>query len=175
MSADGKALSGESATRAFIALGSNLGDRRATLERAIETLAHGPGLELVAVSPWIETRPWGASAQQIAGQGPYLNGAAELKCRLTARGLLERLLALEAQLGRVRGGRPNAARTLDLDLLLFGTQRIDEPGLSVPHPALEQRVFVLEPLAAIAPELVLPSGLRVRTRLEELGSGAPRA
>jgi 2-amino-4-hydroxy-6-hydroxymethyldihydropteridine diphosphokinase len=89
-------------------------------------------------------------------QGPYLNGAAELVTSLGARALLDRLLAIEAAAGRRRGALRNAARPLDLDLLLFGGQRIDEPGLRVPHPRLHERAFVLEPLCEIAARLVHP-------------------
>jgi 2-amino-4-hydroxy-6-hydroxymethyldihydropteridine diphosphokinase len=103
-----------------------------------------------------------------------LNGAVQLETRLSPRALLERLHAIERAHGRVRGeDLVNAPRTLDLDLLLFDDLELDEPDLKVPHPRLEERVFVLEPLCDIAPELVLPRSRRtVRERLAEL-RGAP--
>ncbi|CAG0948952.1 2-amino-4-hydroxy-6-hydroxymethyldihydropteridinediphosphokinase [Myxococcaceae bacterium] len=132
---------------AFVSLGSNLGDREATLRMALSALAATPETSLVAVSSWYETDPVGP-----APQGPYLNAAARLRTTLSARDLLDRLLAIERKAGRVRSAERNAARTLDLDLLLYGVQRIDEPGLLVPHPRLHERGFVLEPLAEIAGE-----------------------
>src|SRR5688572_16504734 len=151
-------------TRAWIALGSNVGDRRAHLERALAGLARTPSTRVVRSSSWIETDPVGGPA----GQGPYLNGVAELETELGPRELLERLLALEREAGRVRTVE-GAPRTLDLDLLLHGESRIDEPGLIVPHPRMEQRIFVLAPLAELAPDLVLPHcGRTVAERLREL-------
>ena len=151
-------------TRAWIALGSNVGDRRANLERALAGLARTPSTRVVRSSSWIETDPVGGPA----GQGPYLNGVAELETELGPRELLERLLALEREAGRVRTVE-GAPRTLDLDLLLHGESRIDEPGLIVPHPRMEQRIFVLAPLAELAPDLVLPHcGRTVAERLREL-------
>jgi 2-amino-4-hydroxy-6-hydroxymethyldihydropteridine diphosphokinase len=151
-------------TRAWIALGSNVGDRRAHLERALAGLARTPATRVVRSSSWIETDPVGGPA----GQGPYLNGVAELETELGPRELLDQLLALERDAGRVRTVE-GAPRTLDLDLLLHGEARIDEPGLVVPHPRMEQRTFVLAPLAELAPDLVLPrSGRTVAERLREL-------
>jgi 2-amino-4-hydroxy-6-hydroxymethyldihydropteridine diphosphokinase len=152
--------------RAYVALGSNLGDRRAALERAVERLASAPGVRLIAVSDWIETDPVGGPA----GQGRYLNGAAELETTLAPRALLELLLAIEREAGRVRDPQiRNAPRVLDLDLLLYGEQSIDERDLRVPHPRLEERVFVLQPLAQLAPDRRLPASRQtVRERLAEL-------
>ena len=142
---------------ACVALGSNLGDRAAHLARALAALAATPGIEIVATSSVYETDPVGPPPQ-----GPYLNAAATLRTTLVPRALLERLLAIEAEGGRVRGAERNAARTLDLDLLLYGERRIDEPGLTVPHPRIAERAFVLEPLAEIAGELVHPVlGVRI--------------
>jgi len=155
--------------RAFVALGANLGDRRATLDGAVASLARTAGLRLVRRSPWIETEPVGGPA----GQPRFLNGVIELACTLDAHALLARCQALELAYGRDRSVGPNGPRTLDLDVLLFGDARYDDPDLVVPHPGLEQRRFVLEPLAAIAPDLVLPSGRTVRARLAAL-EAAPR-
>lgn len=152
------------AVRAFVALGANLGDRRAALRGAVEALERTPGIRVVACSPWIETEPVGGPP----GQPRFLNGAAELRTELGARALLGRLQAIERAFGRDRSVGPNGPRTLDLDLLLFGAERHDEADLTVPHPGLEQRDFVLGPLCRIAPDLVLPSGRTVRERLAEL-------
>ena len=161
--------------RAFVALGSNLGPRRETLERALAELARDPRVRVVRRSPWYETEPVGGPT----GQGPYLNGVAELAVELEPRALLERCLAIEAALGRVRApGERNAARTLDLDLLWFDGRTLAEPGLALPHPRLEQRAFVVEPLADLAPELALPSGLTAlerRARFARLERGRPLA
>jgi 2-amino-4-hydroxy-6-hydroxymethyldihydropteridine diphosphokinase len=138
--------------RVFVGLGSNLGDREATLRRAVEALAAEPGIEVVAVSALRETEPVG-----YLDQPRFLNGAVELASELPPVELLERLLAVERRFGRVRDGVPaQGPRTLDLDLLLYGDERIDEPGLAVPHPRLHERRFVLEPLAELAPGLVVP-------------------
>jgi len=142
---------------AFVALGSNLGDRAAQLRQALAALAATPGIELGAVSSFYETDPIGPLPQ-----GPYLNAALQLRTTLAPRALLERLLAIETAAGRVRGKERNAPRTLDLDLLLFDALQLDEPGLTLPHPRLYERAFVLEPLAEIAGEVSHPSlGIRI--------------
>jgi 2-amino-4-hydroxy-6-hydroxymethyldihydropteridine diphosphokinase len=133
--------------RCFISLGSNLGDREGLLRSALERLQATPGISVVAVSRLFETEPVGPP------QGRYLNAAAELETALSARALLAHLLAIEREAGRARGPEPNAPRTLDLDLLLYGSDCFDEPGLVVPHPRLAERAFVLEPLAEIAGEV----------------------
>ncbi len=132
---------------AYIALGSNLGDREALLDRAIETLRRRPGVCVRRVSAWVETDPVGGPP----GQPRYLNGAAELETDLSPRELLSLLLAIEQDFGRVREV-PAGPRTLDLDLLLYGGRIVDEHDLVVPHPRMAGRRFVLEPLAAIAPQ-----------------------
>jgi 2-amino-4-hydroxy-6-hydroxymethyldihydropteridine diphosphokinase len=136
--------------RCFVAMGSNLGDREETLRHALERLAATPGIALVAVSRLFETAPVGPP------QPAYLNAAVELETALSARALLACLLAVESEAGRTRGAERFGPRTLDLDLLLFGGETIDEPGLVVPHPRLAERAFVLEPLAEIAGELRHP-------------------
>jgi 2-amino-4-hydroxy-6-hydroxymethyldihydropteridine diphosphokinase len=138
-------------TRAYVALGANLGDRERTLREAVDTLAGEAGIEVLAVSTLRETEPVG-----VGEQPPFLNGAAELETSLTARELLDLLLAVEERFGRVRSPGEHGPRTLDLDLLLYGDQTIDEPGLHVPHPRLHERRFVLEPLAELAPGLLVP-------------------
>ena len=140
---------------AYIALGSNLGDRRALLDEAIARMRLQPGIEVISVSSHHETEPVGGPA----GQGKYLNAVAHLRTTLTALQLLHALQAVETQLGRVRTER-FGPRTIDLDLLLYGSEmlRIQEPGcnLIVPHPRLHERLFVLEPLVEIAPLAVHP-------------------
>ena len=138
-------------TRAYVALGANLGDRERTLREAVDALAAEEGIEVVAVSTLRETEPVG-----VGEQPRFLNGAAELETTLPARELLDRLLAVEQRFGRVRSSGEHGPRTLDLDLLLYGDEVIDEPGLAVPHPRLHERSFVLEPLAELAPGLVVP-------------------
>jgi 2-amino-4-hydroxy-6-hydroxymethyldihydropteridine diphosphokinase len=149
-------------TVALIALGSNLGGRRAHLDAAVERLAASPGIAVRAVSTYHETAPVGGPA----GQGAFLNAAAAIETELPAAALLERLHAIEAAEGRVRADRWGA-RSLDLDLLLYGGAIIrPSPGagaahsrpipLQVPHPWLPFRRFVLAPLAEIAPDAVDP-------------------
>jgi 2-amino-4-hydroxy-6-hydroxymethyldihydropteridine diphosphokinase len=130
------------AMRAFIGLGSNLGDREMTVRGALERLAASPFVDVVAVSSFRETDPAGP----VLDQPRFLNGAAALETTLSARELLDVLLEIESEFGRTRTGPPGGPRTLDLDLLLYGDERIDEPGLQVPHPRLHERRFVLEPL-----------------------------
>ena len=146
--------------RVYIALGGNLGDRRANLERAVELLDADPALELVAVSSLRETDPVG-----YEDQPRFLNGALAADTALSPRELLDRLLAVERELGRERRGPRFGPRTVDLDLLLYGDDTVDEPGLTVPHPRLAERRFVLEPLAELDPALALPDGRRVRDLL----------
>jgi len=132
-------------TVAYVGLGSNLGDRAALIASAAQAIGAR------RVSTVIETEPWG-----LTDQPPYLNAAAEVETELDARGLLDELLEVERRLGRDRSGQRWGPRTIDLDLLLFGDLRIDEPGLVVPHPHLQERRFVLEPLAELEPELEVP-------------------
>lgn len=145
------------AVTAYVGLGANLGDREATIRRAVELLAATPGIEIVAVSTLRETDPVG-----YADQPRFLNGAVALETALAPRALLDRLLAVERELGRVRGEGPRfGPRTIDLDLLLHGDEVVDEPGLVLPHPRLAERRFVLEPLHELDPQLRLPDGRRV--------------
>ena len=149
-------------TRAYVGLGANLGDRERALRAAVDALAAEDGVEVVSVSVLRETEPVGVGQQPL-----YLNGAAELETTLTARRLLDRLLAVEQRFGRIRVPGEQGPRTLDLDLLLYGDEVIDEPGLTVPHPRLHERRFVLEPLAELAPGLVVAG----RGDVESLLSG----
>jgi 2-amino-4-hydroxy-6-hydroxymethyldihydropteridine diphosphokinase len=144
--------------RAYVGLGSNLGDREGTLLAAVEALRVEPGVEVVALSGLIETEPVG-----VLDQPRFVNAVVALDTTLPARDLLELLLEIERRFGRTREGVPaQGPRTLDLDLLLYGDDEIDEPGLQVPHPRMHERAFVLGPLAEIAPRLEIPSRGRVR-------------
>ena len=137
-------------TRAYVGLGANIGDRERTLREAVDALDAEEGIEVAAVSTLRETDPVGAGVQPR-----FLNGVAALETSLGARELLDRLLAVEQRFGRVRFPGEHGPRTLDLDLLLYGDETIDEPGLALPHPRMHERRFVLEPLAELAPGLVV--------------------
>ena len=151
-------------TRAYVALGSNLGDREGTLRSALDALAAEPGIDVVAVSRFYDTEPVG-----FVDQPRFLNGAAALETELPARELLERLLAVELRFGRSREDvPPQGPRTIDLDLLLYGDAEIDEPGLRVPHPRLHERRFVLQPLADLDPALEVPGNGQVQDILARL-------
>ncbi|HEY3550185.1 MAG TPA: 2-amino-4-hydroxy-6-hydroxymethyldihydropteridine diphosphokinase [Gaiellaceae bacterium] len=138
-------------TRAYVGLGANLGDRERTVRAAVDALAVEDGIEVVAVSALRETEPVG-----VGEQPRFINGAVALDTTLPARELLDRLLTVEQRFGRIRAAGEHCPRTLDLDLLLYGDDVIDEPGLTLPHPRLHERRFVLEPLAELAPALVVP-------------------
>ena len=146
-------------TLAYVGLGSNLGDREATIRRAAELIG------AARLSPLLETEPWG-----FRDQPSFLNAAAEVETPLAARAFLTQLLDIERRLGRERVGPRWGPRTIDLDLLLFGDERISEPGLEVPHPLMLERRFVLEPLAALVPERKIPGVGTVREALAGLQS-----
>jgi 2-amino-4-hydroxy-6-hydroxymethyldihydropteridine diphosphokinase len=135
--------------RAAIALGSNLGNRRATLDAAVVMLIASPGIQLLARSTWHASAPLGPP------QPDYLNGCAVLTTSLAPEALLEQLLAIERHFGRVRGERWGP-RTLDLDLIFYGQLRLQSPRLEIPHPHLRERAFVLGPLTEIAPRWLDP-------------------
>ncbi|MFW5331474.1 2-amino-4-hydroxy-6-hydroxymethyldihydropteridine diphosphokinase [Hydrogenophaga sp. ZJX-1] len=137
---------------AFVALGANLGDPAQALREALQRLSETPGVRLVRASSLYRTTP-------IDSSGPdYLNAVAEIATTLTAPGLLTALQAIEQGAGRERPYR-NAPRTLDLDLLLYGSARIHSPTLTVPHPSMGERAFVLVPLHEIAPGRVTDEAL----------------
>jgi 2-amino-4-hydroxy-6-hydroxymethyldihydropteridine diphosphokinase len=146
-------------TRAYVGLGANLGDREATIRRAAELIG---ARRLSAI---VESAPWG-----YEDQPRFLNAVAELETELEPRPLLELLLEVERRLGRRRDGTRWGPRTIDLDLLLYGDRALDEPGLTVPHPHLRGRLFVLEPLAELAPGLEIPGNGTVREALAGLQS-----
>lgn len=137
--------------RAYIGIGSNLGPRHATIHAGVRALGNVPGIRVVRLSSIIETDPVGPP-----GQGPYLNAAAELETTLDPHALLDAMLKVERAHGRDRSaGERWGPRTLDLDLLIYDDLVLDEPGLTLPHPRMRERPFVLRPLAEIAPGLVL--------------------
>ena len=150
---------------AYIGIGSNLGDRSANIAGAVALMLGLPRTRFLLCSPLIETEPVGS-----VGQGCFLNGVCVLRTGLSARALLEALLEIEHRLGRDRSSEGRwGPRTIDLDLLVFGQEQIDEPGLCVPHPRLAERLFVLGPLAAVAPDLVVPGlGQSVRALRDAL-------
>lgn len=147
----------------YIGLGSNLGDRERTIRRALELLAARGDVEVEGVSSLRETDPVG-----YEDQPRFLNGAAALRTELAPRALLERLQEIERELGRDRTGPRFGPRTIDLDLLLYGAERIDEPGLEIPHPRLAERRFVLEPLAELDSGLEVPGKGSVQALLAAL-------
>jgi 2-amino-4-hydroxy-6-hydroxymethyldihydropteridine diphosphokinase len=154
---------------AFVALGSNLADPPGQIRSALAALARMPETVLVRSSSLYRNPPAGGPAQP-----DYVNAVAEIQTCLGARALLDRLLELERAHGRVRDA-PNAPRTLDLDVALYGERVVREPGLVIPHPRMTQRAFVLVPLAEIAPEAQVPGHGRVADLAAKVdGSGLIR-
>jgi 2-amino-4-hydroxy-6-hydroxymethyldihydropteridine diphosphokinase len=146
----------------LVGLGANLGYREGAIRSALELLGAQDGVEVVAVSTLRDTDPVGR-----VDQPRFLNGAAELATTLRPRALLEALSSVERELGRERRERWGP-RTIDLDLLLYGAELVDEPGLTVPHPRLHVRRFALEPLAELDPDLDVPGRGRVAELLARL-------
>ena len=136
-------------TIAYIGIGANLGDARANVADALARLQRQPGCTLMAASGLYRTAPIDSSGDD------YINAVARIATTLDAEALLQALLGIEQAHGRERPYR-NAPRTLDLDLLLYGDQRIDSPTLTVPHPRMTERAFVLVPLLELAPGIVIP-------------------
>ena len=145
----------ESRVTAFIALGANVGDPPAQVRAGLRELAALPGTNLLAQSSLYRNPPEGG-----LDQPEYVNAVACIETALGPRELLDRLLGIERVHGRVRE-HPNAPRTLDLDIALYGDRALSEPGLEVPHPRMTRRPFVLVPLAEIAPDAVVPGKGRV--------------
>jgi 2-amino-4-hydroxy-6-hydroxymethyldihydropteridine diphosphokinase len=148
---------------AYIGLGSNLGDREAALRRALARLNAAHGIRVLAVSRFRETDPVG-----FPDQPKFVNAVAAVETELAPRVLLETLLSVEQAMGRTREGPRFGPRTIDLDLLLYDDEIIDEPGLRVPHPRLHERTFVMEPLAELESELIVPGRGPLETLLRNL-------
>lgn len=136
---------------AYVGIGSNLNDPVAQVRQALQALATLPDTQLLGQSSLYHSAPMGPS-----GQPDYINAVASIETRLSAEALLDALQAIEHAQGRVRTGERWGPRTLDLDLLLYGEEIINTPRLTVPHPGLQQRNFVLYPLQEVAPQLVIP-------------------
>jgi len=154
-------------TRAYLGLGTNLGDRQRALEHALALLACRPGIRLLRVSSLYETKP-----EDVAG-GWFLNGVVEVETSLGPRELLEALVEVEEACGRPRCRQRGEARVADLDLLLYGSQTMAEPGLEVPHPRMHLRRFVLNPLVELDPDLMHPGlGIRIGDLLTRLPGGS---
>ena len=149
--------------RAYIGLGANLGPKDVTILRAVELLGAHEDVDVLELSQLRETEPVG-----VVDQPPFLNGALAVETTLAPRELLHVLLGVERELGRMRDGERWGPRTIDLDLLVYGDEVVDEPGLRVPHPRLHERRFALEPLAEFEPGLEIPGLGRVSEALSKL-------
>ena len=155
----------QSAVTAYVALGANIGNRQANIERAIANLDATEGIQVVQVSSLVENPAVGGPEDSPA----FVNGVVEIQTTLRPRELLERMLQIEQELGRVRREKWGP-RVIELDLILYGDQVVVEEGLQVPHPLMHERKFVLEPLAEIAPEAQHPiMGLSMAELLKLLG------
>ena len=135
---------------AFIGLGSNEGDRTVNIEEAVRRIGETHGINLLAVSPLYETSPVDVNG------GPFINAVAMIETKKDPRHLMDDLLRIESEMGRVRSGSLPMSRAIDIDLLLYGERVIGERGLSLPHPRMADRRFVLEPLADLAADLRIP-------------------
>ena len=151
-----------------LALGSNLGDRLANLQGAVDALCSGPGLDDVAVSPVYETAPFGGPAQP-----DYLNAVLVAATSLPPRAVLDRARAAEAGLGRVRGPRWGP-RTLDVDVIVYGDEISDDPELTLPHPRAHERAFVLAPWHDVDPGAAIPGRGRIADLLAAVGTAGVR-
>jgi 2-amino-4-hydroxy-6-hydroxymethyldihydropteridine diphosphokinase len=134
---------------AVLGLGSNVGERRAALAGAVDAMRAHPDIAIIAASPLYESAPWGITDQQ-----DFLNAAVWVATSLAPTDLLAAILAIEVSLGRVRG-KKWGPRVIDIDILVYGDEPIDVPGLTIPHPHLTERVFALEPLVEVMPDVVI--------------------
>lgn len=152
--------------RAYVALGSNQGDPQGQVRAAFGSLDALPDSRLLRRSSLYRTRPWG-----VTDQPDFINAAAELETDLEPSALMQALLDIEEQAGRIREGRRWGPRTLDLDLLLYGDRQLEMPGLTLPHPRIAERAFVLLPLAELDPALCIPGRGKVGTLLDNVDAG----
>jgi len=140
-------------TQAYIAFGSNLGDRQANIQNALQCLNQENDFSLLRISPVYQTEPIGFTVDVP----PFYNGVVEIKVNCSAKQLLDILMRIENQMGRTRdASQEYSSRPIDLDILLFGGQTIDQPNLQIPHPKMLQRWFVLKPLVDLSPQLKIP-------------------
>jgi len=146
--------------RAFVALGSNLGDRPGMISQAVQRLSQAPAVRLVQMAPIYETAPLGGPPQP-----DFLNSVVELETACSPHELLALLKRIEREMGRDPSGTRWGPRTIDLDLLLYDELILDDARLTLPHPRMHERAFVLQPLAELAPELIHP---RLQRRVEQL-------
>jgi len=151
--------------RVVVSLGSNLGERMASLQGAVDALADTPEVWITAVSPVYETEPVDAPP----GSGPFLNAVILADTTLAANRLMDRALAIEDAFDRDRSDIPNAPRTLDVDLILVGDRRSDTDALRLPHPRAHERAFVLKPWYDLEPDAVFPDRGPIVDLLSELG------
>jgi len=149
--------------RCYIGLGSNLGASKDTLDSAVEAIQSIQDLEQFQISSYYQSKPHGPQDQP-----DYINAVATFTISLAPEALLNQLQTIENKHGRVRSGKQWTARTLDLDILLYGNHQIDTDRLKVPHPWMKQREFVLYPLYEIAPDLTLPDGSSLKDCLDEV-------
>jgi 2-amino-4-hydroxy-6-hydroxymethyldihydropteridine diphosphokinase len=155
-----------SAVTAYVALGSNLEDPVRQLRDGLEALGKLPDTRIVRVSSFYRSAPVG-----YADQPDFVNAVAVIETGLAPRALLDALLAIERQHGRVREF-PNAPRTLDLDIVAYGDRIVDEPGLAIPHPRMHERAFVMVPLAEIAPDAAIPGRGTVSVLVARVDAGS---
>ena len=153
--------------RAYLSLGTNLGDRLANLAQAVRALTDSRGIEVVHVSPVYETAPLGPAGAVVADEPAYLNGAVLIETRLSAQALREQTSRIEHAMGRREHGRWES-RVIDIDLVLYGEQRIATAGLTVPHASMLERAFVLRPLVDLDPDLSVAGVGRLANLLEGL-------
>lgn len=149
--------------RAVLSLGSNLGERMASLQGAINALADTPDVWVTGVSPVYETEP----VDSPAGAKSYLNAVVLIDTTLAASRLMDRALAIEDAFGRERDGEPNAPRTLDVDLIVVGDRRANDDSLRLPHPRAQERAFVLQPWFDLEPDASLPGNGSIADLLEK--------
>lgn len=158
-------MKAETTTRAYLGLGGNLGKPAAAMAAALQALDAQETVNIIAVSSLYQTPPWG-----VSDQPDFINAAASLDTTLAAKALLDLCLEIEKSLLRVRNQRWGP-RLIDIDILLFGNQRINEAGLQVPHPRMSERAFVMVPLAEIAPDLIV-EGVSARKLCDSLDTSA---